>query len=408
MTPGQYQLKAVATDDDDAAADSQLIGLTVLGAGEGLGVRGRVVDQDGVALVGVRVTLSGDASATAQTDALGEYEFDDLTANKKYVVTPALDNYVFEPLQYTFASLSADERADFVAYRNVAAGEHYSNLLIPNGAVRASVLKENTLYIGGDFTSLRVPGKHGVVVSTFSSAVDYRFARVNGKITAAASDGAGGWYVAGTFTEAGEPGFFGQREVKRVNVSAAFFLSIEFQETGFLAYRMGLASYGEAPKYRRLMSDSRAIAAGVQVGIGDWEARLAANRRAFADAWVSRAEFKAKYGQMTEEQYVAALLSNAKLDASRAEPLVSALKAGTMSRAEALLRVADDAELKAKEKSRAFVLMQYYGYLRRDPDAGGFDYWLGKLDGFGGDFIRAEMVKAFLDSVEYRRRFETP
>jgi hypothetical protein len=86
--------------------------------------------------------------------------------------------------------------------------------------------------------------------------------------------------------------------------------------------------------------------------------------------------------------------------------LFEGLKGGAMTRADVLLRVADDAELKAKEKSRAFVLMEYYGYLRRDPDAGGYYYWLGKLDSFGGDFIRAEMVKAFLASDEYRHRFD--
>ena len=49
--------------------------------------------------------------------------------------------------------------------------------------------------------------------------------------------------------------------------------------------------------------------------------------------------------------------------------------------------------------------MQYFGYLRRDPDAAGYAYWLGKLEQFGGDYRRAEMVKAFLDSGEYRDRF---
>jgi hypothetical protein len=106
-----------------------------------------------------------------------------------------------------------------------------------------------------------------------------------------------------------------------------------------------------------------------------------------------------------DEQYVASLLANAGLDPSRAGPIVAGLRAGALTGADALLSVADDAELRLKEKSRAFVLMQYYGYLRRDPDAEGYGYWLGKLNSFGGDFVRAEMVKAFLDSDEYRRRF---
>jgi hypothetical protein len=49
--------------------------------------------------------------------------------------------------------------------------------------------------------------------------------------------------------------------------------------------------------------------------------------------------------------------------------------------------------------------MEYFGYLRRDPDALGYDFWLGKLNQFNGDFIRAEMVKAFISSIEYRQRF---
>jgi len=57
------------------------------------------------------------------------------------------------------------------------------------------------------------------------------------------------------------------------------------------------------------------------------------------------------------------------------------------------------------------VLMQYFGYLRRAPDAApdsdlsGYNFWLGKLNAFGGDFQQAGMVKAFLASPEYRSRF---
>ena len=73
--------------------------------------------------------------------------------------------------------------------------------------------------------------------------------------------------------------------------------------------------------------------------------------------------------------------------------------------------MAESAEFSRREFNRAFVLMQYFGYLRRDPDAApdsdfsGYRFWLAKLDEFGGDFIRAEMVKAFISSVEYRKRF---
>ena len=84
---------------------------------------------------------------------------------------------------------------------------------------------------------------------------------------------------------------------------------------------------------------------------------------------------------------------------------------GRETRASVLRRVAEDADFRSAEFNRAFVLMQYFGYLRRDPDAApdtsfeGYNFWLGKFNDFGGDYRRAELVKAFLASIEYRQRF---
>jgi hypothetical protein len=55
--------------------------------------------------------------------------------------------------------------------------------------------------------------------------------------------------------------------------------------------------------------------------------------------------------------------------------------------------------------NEAFVMMEYFGYLRRDPDEGGYKFWLQKLNEFHGNFVQAEMVKAFINSTEYRQRF---
>jgi hypothetical protein len=55
--------------------------------------------------------------------------------------------------------------------------------------------------------------------------------------------------------------------------------------------------------------------------------------------------------------------------------------------------------------------MQYFGYLRRNPndpsdtDYTGYNFWLTKLNQFNGNFVTAEMVKAFIVSGEYRGRF---
>ena len=75
--------------------------------------------------------------------------------------------------------------------------------------------------------------------------------------------------------------------------------------------------------------------------------------------------------------------------------------------------VAEDSMLYQQEFNRAFVLIEYFGYLQRNPndppestlDYQGYNFWLGKLNQFNGDYIKAEMVKAFISSSEYRQRF---
>jgi hypothetical protein len=82
------------------------------------------------------------------------------------------------------------------------------------------------------------------------------------------------------------------------------------------------------------------------------------------------------------------------------------------SAAVATWAVAEDSDLNSAESNRAFVLMQYLGYLRRNPndpqdtDYTGYDFWLTKLNQFNGTFVNAEMVKAFIISGEYRQRFK--
>ena len=76
-----------------------------------------------------------------------------------------------------------------------------------------------------------------------------------------------------------------------------------------------------------------------------------------------------------------------------------------------LREVAEDADLVSAENTRALILMQYFGYLRRNPndaqdtDYSGYDFWLTKLNQANGSFDNAQMVKAFIISLEYRQRF---
>jgi hypothetical protein len=202
-------------------------------------------------------------------------------------------------------------------------------------------------------------------------------------------------------------------ESRRIDVSGAYFLSMEFQETGYLVYLLTKASYGSMPRYLKFLGDSQAIGDGVIVGQTGWQQRLANNKEAFINGWVQCSEFRINFGARTDAQYVDALLANAGLtpDVGGRDALINGLAAGTETRATVLRTIAENAALKRNEQNRAFVLMQYFGYLRRNPDdapdnnLAGYNFWLNKLNQFSGDFRRAEMVKAFIRSGEYRVRF---
>jgi len=210
------------------------------------------------------------------------------------------------------------------------------------------------------------------------------------------------------------------REVKRINVSAAFFVSIEFQQTGYFVERLYKVAYGNIPNkpvpltLAEFLADTQTIGRGVVVGAQGWEEKLAQNKLSFVNSFAARSRFESLYtGKMTPAEFVDALDANAGGVLSRTErdSLVSDLQGSAKTRAQVLAVVAEHPAFVRREFNRAFVLMQYFGYLRRDPDAApdsnfdGYNFWLGKLDEFNGNYIQAEMVKAFITSDEYRRRF---
>src|SRR5213076_1043920 len=121
---------------------------------------------------------------------------------------------------------------------------------------------------------------------------------------------------------------------------------------------------------------------------------------------------------MTPAQLVDKLFLNAEVKPAASDRAAAINEFGSAAaasdvaaRARALRDVAENSLLQQQEFNRAFVLMQFIGYLRRNPndspdsDYTGFDFWLTKLSQFNGNFVSAEMVKAFLSSDEYRQRF---
>jgi hypothetical protein len=210
-------------------------------------------------------------------------------------------------------------------------------------------------------------------------------------------------------------------QLKRINVSAAFFLSIEFQKTGSLVYLTHKATVGSnfpgaAPVpvlYSQFVHDAQALQQGLIFGQLDFEFKLEGKKQAFFADFVSRPQFEVFFPvTLTPTQFVDALIANSGATipaATRAQAIgrffSTANSSDLAARAFALRLVVENPAFAAAEFNRTFVTMEYFGYLRRDPDASGFNFWLNKLNSFNGNFVNSDMVKAFITSGEYRGRF---
>ncbi len=338
-------------------------------------INGRVVDASGNGVAGVTVALNGSQTALTTTDANGNYVFGFVSTTGTHIVTPARNGLSFAPGSRTFVNPSWNQAATFV---------------VPSMA--------NPNPNASDATPFFVTQHYADFLNRDADSAGLNF--WTNQIEACGADAA-------------------CREVKRVNVSAAFYLSIEFQQTGFLAYRAAKASFGNLPgkpvpiTLQQLMQDAQHISRNVVVNSGDWQAQLEANKVAYFSGYVRRPAFIARYPyDMPSAQFVSALLATAGLQSGEIDgnALINALNAGTLTRAQVVRSVSENAVFTQRETNRAFVLMQYFGYLRRNPDDApdnnfdGYNFWLSKLDAFNGNFINAEMVKAFIASNEYRAR----
>ena len=187
----------------------------------------------------------------------------------------------------------------------------------------------------------------------------------------------------------------GDTTCDRIHVSGNFFQSPEFQQRGYFVYRFYPVAFGRKPDYAEFIPDLARVSGFLS------DAQLEAAKVAFVNDFITRPGFAATYNGLSNTQYVDTLLATAGITHVARDFWIAALGNGTRTRAQVLREIAESTEVYNKYYNQAFVVMQYFGYLRRDPDALYTD-WIQVLD-TTGDF--RGMVNGFMNSLEYRFRF---
>jgi hypothetical protein len=328
-------------------------------------ISGNITDSVGNALGGVVLTLNGGTQGAPQTrkaisDSHGNYRFTAVENGGFYTVTPSLANYGFNPTERSF-SLAGDKTD--TNFTGTATAPPTAN---PLDTAEFFVRQHYLDFLG------REPDQGGF---------EYWSEQINqcqGDADCVRS--------------------------RRVGVSAAFFIEQEFQQTGSFIYELYLAALGRQPTFAEYSADRMQVVGGPT---------LEAQKQSFAAAFVARAEFATKYaGNTTAESFVDALLANVQLSSgvnlsSQRASLIDRYNTGTNqteSRALVVREVAENAALRAAHYNAAFVLVEYFAYLQRNPDQQGYDFWLNVLNTGAANNYRG-MVCSFITSAEYQRRF---
>lgn len=206
----------------------------------------------------------------------------------------------------------------------------------------------------------------------------------------------------------------------RITVSGAFFGSPEFKDKGVFVIDFYRASFNRLPLYEEFVTDLASL-------VGATAPEVFAKRAAFANNFTQRTEFMSIYGSLSNSAYVSALMAGSQMQSYNlnsittpdpdnpddtikvtltASDLTNRLNAGALTRGQVLRAIVQSDEVVGFESLNAFVGSQYYGYLRRRPDTGGFNSWIDYLSAHPGDF--RTMVHGFMNSQEYRLRFGPP
>jgi Domain of unknown function (DUF4214) len=187
----------------------------------------------------------------------------------------------------------------------------------------------------------------------------------------------------------------GDTTCDRVHVSSTFFRSAEFQGRGYFLYRFFPVAFGRKPDYDEFAGNMWQVTGFLT------DAELELRKQQFIANFMNRADFVATYNGLSDTQYVDKLLANVGITHPARNVWIAALGNGTRHRGQVLREIAESSEVYNKYYNQAFVVMQYFGYLRRQPDALYLD-WLALLEGTG-DY--RSMTNGFVNSLEYRNRF---
>lgn len=323
-------------------------------------VGGRLATSDGAPIEGSIVRLSGTQNRKTITDANGNYRFDDAVTNNLYTVTPSRANYNFNPFNRSFAQVGSRTDASF-------GGAFMSDAINPLDTPEYFVRQQYVDVLG------REPDESG-------------FNFWSDQILACGSD------VLCV-------------NARRRDIGAAFFIEQEFQLTGSFIYDAYSGVLGRKPAFAEYSSDRQQIAGGTNLDTA---------KTAFAQNFVQRIEFTTKYrASTTAASFVDALIQNVQssggdLSGERTNLINAYNGAGNTvdSRAAVVRAIADNVMFKQSQYNAAFVLTEYFGYLRRDPDQNGYDFWLNILNNGDPGNYRG-MVCSFTTATEYQRRFSS-
>lgn len=315
-------------------------------------IAGQITTPEGAPLAGAVVRLSGTQFRKSISNSNGLFQFAGVETSGFYTLTPFHPNYGFRPFERSFGQVGEKTDASFTSSELV---ERINALEVPEFFVRQQYVD----LLG------REPEEEGF--NYWSERIDEC---ENDPACVAA---------------------------RRRSVAAAFFVESEFRETSYFVYRLYKGALGVQPTFAQFSHDRPRVVGG---------ANLAQARKDLISDFMRRPAFAESYPiTLSNEQFVNRLYDSASLFpfVMERETAIQRMSQGA-SRTDIVESLIENPQFKAAEYNAAFVLSEYFGYLRRDPDPEGYNFWLDVINNREpGNY--SGMVCSFITSAEYQKRF---